>query len=159
MEAHQSSKTERLPQKLLAAEVTELVHGPAALSRALTAAQVLYSTSISSLTAEKVLDAFRGDMRLHRVKKEDLAKMGVGKVAVTYGLCGSVGKYFFIFTRNMVLIREIGESQRLVQSSALQVNDRKIGDHREKIAVEDLVDGHIAIVRAGHKRQIILYVE
>ncbi|XAO27794.1 tyrosine-tRNA ligase [Cryptococcus bacillisporus CA1280] len=142
MEAHQSSKTERLPQKLLAAEVTELVHGPAALSRALTAAQVLYSTSISSLTAEKVLDAFRGDMRLHRVKKEDLAKMGVGKVAVTYGLCGSVG-----------------ESQRLVQSSALQVNDRKIGDHREKIAVEDLVDGHIAIVRAGHKRQIILYVE
>lgn len=57
------------------------------------------------------------------------------------------------------LIREIGESQRLVQSSALQVNDRKIGDHREKIAVEDLVDGHIAIVRAGNKRQIILYVE
>lgn len=57
------------------------------------------------------------------------------------------------------LIREIGESQRLVQSSALQVNDRKIGDHREKIVVEDLVDGHIAIVRAGNKRQIILYVE
>lgn len=100
MQAHQTSKTERLPQKLLAAEVTELVHGPAALSRALTAAQVLYSTSISSLTAEKVLDAFRGDMRFHRVKKEDLAEMGVGKVTVTYGLCGSVGKYFFlIFTR------------------------------------------------------------
>lgn len=104
MQAHQISKTERLPQKLLAAEVTELVHGPAALTRALTAAQVLYSTSTSSLTAEKVLDAFQGDKRFHRVKKENLAEMGVGKMAVTYGLCGSVGKCFVIFIRKKVLI-------------------------------------------------------
>ncbi|ODN98321.1 tyrosine-tRNA ligase [Cryptococcus wingfieldii CBS 7118] len=142
MTAHESAKSQRLPQKLLAAEVTELVHGPLALSRALTAAQVLYSTSFADLKADAVREAFRGDKRLHNVKKEELEESGVGKVAAKYGLCASVG-----------------EAQRLVQSGGFHINSSKVTDHRQKLGAEDLIDGHVVILRAGSKRQVILYVE
>ncbi|WVQ71904.1 tyrosine-tRNA ligase [Cryptococcus sp. DSM 104548] len=142
MSAHKSAKSQRLPQKLLAAEVTELVHGPLALSRALTAAQVLYSTSVTDLKADAVRDAFRDDKRLHTVKKEEVEELGVGKIAAQYGLVASVG-----------------EAQRLVQSGGFHINASKVTDHRQKLGVDDLVDGHVVILRAGSKRQIILYVE
>ncbi|ODO10957.1 tyrosine-tRNA ligase [Cryptococcus amylolentus CBS 6273] len=142
MSAHESAKSQRLAQKLLAAEVTELVHGPLALSRALTAAQVLYSTSFADLKADAVREAFRGDKRLHNVKKEELEESGVGKVAARYGLVASVG-----------------EAQRLVQSGGLHINSSKVTDHRQKLGAEDLIDGHVVILRAGSKRQVILYVE
>ncbi|WVO18329.1 tyrosine-tRNA ligase [Cryptococcus depauperatus] len=139
---HQSDKSQRRAQKLLAAEVTELVHGPAALGRALTAAQVLYSTSTSLLTSSAIFAAFEGDNRFHRVNSNEIMDMGVGKIAAKYGLCSSVG-----------------EAQRLVKGTAMQINDRKVTDHKQRIQEQDKIDGHVVILRAGIKRQIILYLE
>ncbi|WWD21766.1 tyrosine-tRNA ligase [Kwoniella shandongensis] len=142
MRDHQSAKSERDPQKLLAREVTELVHGPEALSRALTAAQVLYSTNANSLKSADVLAAFEGDNRFHRVSYDQLDNIGIAKLAVQFGLCTSRG-----------------EANRLISNSAMGLNERRISDPKETVKQSDLIDGHIIILRVGTKRQAILYVD
>ncbi|KAK8847675.1 tyrosine-tRNA ligase [Kwoniella newhampshirensis] len=142
MRDHQSSKSARNAQKLLAREVTELVHGPIALSRALTAAQVLYSTSSESLRSADVLAAFEGDNRFHRVSSSALEGIPIAKLAVQFGLCASRG-----------------EANRLISNSAIGINDRRIMDPKELVSSMDLIDSHIVILRVGTKRQAILFVE
>ncbi|WVR04863.1 tyrosine-tRNA ligase [Kwoniella sp. DSM 27419] len=142
MAKHAEARSERHAQKLLASEVTELVHGPRGLAKALTAAQVLYSTESASLKSADVLEAFEGDKRFHRVAYDQLSNVPFIKLAVQYGLCSSRA-----------------EATRLVQSSAVSLNDQKVSDPKSTIARDQLVDGHIAILRVGSKRQVILYLE
>ncbi|WVQ80091.1 tyrosine-tRNA ligase [Cryptococcus sp. DSM 104549] len=142
MEKHQSARSDRGPQKLLAAEVTELVHGPEAVSRALAAASILYSTPTASLRSADVLSAFAGDSRCHHVPLGELTDVSIGKIAATYGLCSSQG-----------------QASRLIKNGGLTFNDRKFSDVRDKISVSDLADQHVGILRAGNKKQVVFYAE
>ncbi|OCF33765.1 tyrosine-tRNA ligase [Kwoniella heveanensis CBS 569] len=142
MTEHDSLKSDRNAQKLLAREVTELVHGLQGLAKAITSAQVLYSTDTASLRAEAVLKAFEGDNKFHRVPLAEVEGVPVGKLAVTFGLCSSRS-----------------EANRLIQSSGLSLNESKVADIKTTVSRDDLVDGHVAILRVGSKRQAILYLD
>ncbi|WVQ98347.1 tyrosine-tRNA ligase [Kwoniella sp. CBS 9459] len=141
MADHAASKTDRSAQKLLATEVTELVHGPQGLSKAITSAQVLYSTDTASLKAEDVLRAFEGDNRFRRLPFAEIEGVPIGKLGAQFGLCS---------TR--------AEANRLIKSSALSLNETKVPDFKSTISRKDLVDGRIAILRVGSKRHVILYI-
>ncbi|WVF69494.1 tyrosine-tRNA ligase [Kwoniella sp. CBS 6097] len=142
MVEHAASKSDRTAQKLLAKEVTELVHGSDGLSKAITSAQILYSTDTAFLKAEDVLRAFEGDNKFHRVSFSEVESVPVGKLAVTFGLCSSRS-----------------EANRLIQSSGLSLNESKVADTKTVLTRDDLVDEHIAILRVGSKRQAILYLD
>ncbi|WVW78116.1 tyrosine-tRNA ligase [Kwoniella bestiolae CBS 10118] len=148
MAEHETSKSARIPQKLLAAEVTELVHGPSGLHKALLATSILYPTKpdLSSLhrtlKSQDVLAAFEGDSRFHKLPFSEIIGIPISKLCVIYGLCKSRG-----------------EASKLISQGSLFVNDRKINDPRDEIVRSNLVDGRVAILRVGVKKHLIFYVE
>ncbi|THH20913.1 hypothetical protein EUX98_g8499 [Antrodiella citrinella] len=60
---HEEKPEARLAQRLLAAEVTELVHGDTAVREAEVATQILYSDP-NKLDPKELMEAFKGDPRL-----------------------------------------------------------------------------------------------
>ncbi|OCF54060.1 tyrosine-tRNA ligase [Kwoniella mangroviensis CBS 10435] len=153
MAEHEKSKSARKPQKLLASEVTELVHGTDGLSKALLATEILYpstkpiiSSGMSSiyktLKSSDVLAAFEGDSRFHKIPFSEIKDKPISKLCVIYGLCKSRG-----------------EASKAISSGSLTFNDRRINDPRDEIRRSQLIDGKIAIVKIGNKRQLIFYLE
>lgn len=117
MRGVQEAKSKQSAQKVLAAEVTELVHGrestdyscpfsyadellvsslrpiiAEAVRKALLATEILYHTDPSLLTASTVLDALEGDPRLCQTTWDEIRGVPITKLAVTFGLCRSRSK-------------------------------------------------------------------
>ncbi|KAL7419042.1 tyrosyl-tRNA synthetase [Cryptotrichosporon argae] len=133
MAGHRREPKARVAQRILAEEVTELVHGRTAVRKAQTIATALFSTSIRSLRASDVLEAFAGDPRLvRRPRAEVLGGPPASKLAVEHGLC-----------------RSRGEANRLISSGGLYLNDAPVADPRRGVSRSDLIDGRLVILRRG----------
>lgn len=101
VETHNESPEQRFAQKMLASEVTEMVHGSAALERVQTLTSLLFPTSTSTLsntaadysnlTTSSIVAAFgASDPRLVRVPQEELVESTpIFKLAARCGLAGS----------------------------------------------------------------------
>lgn len=100
----------RAAQKLLASEITQLVHGRTCrlhfhiahrlipvveqgLEKAHTATAILYGTSFNDLEAESVLHALQGDDRLVLVDKSAVIGKPFARLASSYGLTKSNCEY------------------------------------------------------------------
>jgi tyrosyl-tRNA synthetase len=83
---HQHRPDSQLAQKILAEEVTELVHGPEASKKVKTMVQVLFDQILESLTTNDVKDAFENSSRLIYSDRELLEK-DIVSVLVETGVC------------------------------------------------------------------------
>lgn len=72
LEKHAQDRSKRLAQATLAAEVTELVRGEEAVSRARLATKVLFATELDALHVDDVMFAFAQDPRLVQLPADDL---------------------------------------------------------------------------------------
>nr|XP_018265166.1 tyrosine-tRNA ligase [Kwoniella dejecticola CBS 10117]OBR87324.1 tyrosine-tRNA ligase [Kwoniella dejecticola CBS 10117] len=153
MAEHEQSRSQRIPQKVLAKEVTELVHGPEGLAKALQITSILFPSKIQrnsaglsdiykTLKSQDILDSFEGDPRFHKIPFDDIHKMTISKLCVVYGLCKSRG-----------------EASKFISQGSLTMNDRKINDPRDIIRRQQLIDGKIAILKVGNKKQLVFYLE
>ncbi|KAJ3378165.1 tyrosyl-tRNA synthetase [Entophlyctis sp. JEL0112] len=93
MATHQIHPELHAPQRLLAYEVTHLVHGQDAADISRVKAHVLFDSHVSeassTLTASDVLRAFDGDDRLFESPRNEIFGCNVIKVAVAVGLVKS----------------------------------------------------------------------
>jgi len=144
-ELEESVRTEpekRKAQRELARHVTSMVHGDAALEKAVRASQVLFGKEISGLSVQEILDIF-ADVPSTELERSQLDGTGftLGDALVVSGLAPSKG-----------------EAKRLVQGGGVCVNNRRADDARKAISISDLIDGQLLVLRKGAKHYHLIKI-
>ena len=127
----------REAQRVLAEEVTRAVHGEAGLAQARRATDVLFGGSIQGLSANELEGIFK-NVKSGELDKAEIIGKPVFEVAAMAGMTGSKG-----------------EARRLAQQGGLSFNGEKAAPDRV-FAEGDLVDGRVAVFRAGKKNHFLL---
>jgi tyrosyl-tRNA synthetase len=137
-----SAPERREAQRVLAREVTTLVHGAAAVARAEHASSLLFGEDIASLSVDEVLAVFE-DVPSTELRAEALEGDGIGIVdlAVRAQLAASKS-----------------EARRLVQSGGVYVNNRRTGDPQARLTLEQTIGGRVIVLRRGAKQQHLVKI-
>ncbi|KAM5531682.1 hypothetical protein V8D89_014671 [Ganoderma adspersum] len=139
LEAHNNSREARGAQRLLAEEVTELVHGRDGVARAQLATRILYERDIAAAKADEVLAALRSNPVLHLCDPAEVIDVPLTKLAATYRVTSSNSA-----------------ARQLVSSKGLYLNNAPVTNFQEKLNAADLIDGRLAFLRAGSQRVAVI---
>ena len=90
---HQTTPHHHAPQRLLAFEVTSLVHGEIEAKNAQNRSGVLYDSQADSLSAREVMLAFKGDERCREFKRAEIIGKSCWEVAFLSGVTDSKCMY------------------------------------------------------------------
>jgi tyrosyl-tRNA synthetase len=132
-----ASPEKREAQRVLAREVSTVVHGAEQVARVERASSVLFSEDISSLPTEDLLAVF-SDVPSTEVSRTELDGDGVGIVDLI---------------ARVRLAPSKSEARRLVQSGGVYLNNRRAADVQARIRVSDAIDGQLLLLRKGAKEQ------
>ncbi|KDQ28134.1 hypothetical protein PLEOSDRAFT_1083989 [Pleurotus ostreatus PC15] len=136
---HNRAPEQRIQQTLLAKEVTELVHGEAGVTSALRVTDLLYSADRKKLNATDILSAMKEDPRLRVISRSDLTETSVVKLAAVHRLTDSGS-----------------QAKTMCKARGLFVNDVVWTDLQGTLAADDLIDGRVAVLRAGKHKHVVL---
>ncbi|MGE5244495.1 MAG: tyrosine--tRNA ligase [Betaproteobacteria bacterium] len=135
-EATRTAPESREAQRVLAREVTALVHGRDHVARAEQASSVLFGEGIASLPADDVLAVFE-DVPSTDIAAEAFDGEGLGVVELV---------------ARVQLAPSKSEARRLVQSGGLYVNNRRVADVQARVSRAQAIDGRLFVVRKGQKQ-------
>ncbi len=141
-DAIRNAPERREAQRVLAREVTRMVHGDAHVVRAERASGVLFAEDISTLPADDVLSVFE-DVPSSTVAADKLAGEGVAVV----DLLASSG-----------LTASKGEATRLIRGGGVYVNNRRITDERARLSSADAIEGRLFVLRKGAKQNHVVKI-
>ncbi|HAS81876.1 MAG TPA: tyrosine--tRNA ligase [Verrucomicrobia bacterium] len=130
----------REAQIRLAEDVTRRVHGEDELKVAQRSTAVLFGESMDGLNATD-LQAIFADVPSTGLVAAQVADQPLANVVADAGLCKSRG-----------------EARRLIQSGGLYLNNRRAEDPDQRVAVSDIVDGRLLVLRSGKKRYHLVRV-
>jgi tyrosyl-tRNA synthetase len=136
MEEFPRDSDARYRQRILAHELTTLVHGPDQTLRAEKASDLLFTEFITGIPVEDVLSIFE-DVPSTDLHATEINSTGIGVV----DLIARVG-----------LAPSKSEARRLVQSGGVYVNNRRITDPQAKITREMAIGGRVFVLRKGQKQ-------
>ncbi|KAI9060270.1 hypothetical protein FKP32DRAFT_1595666 [Trametes sanguinea] len=139
MDAHNRSPETRQAQRLLAEEVTELVHGQDGVARAQLATRLLYERDIATAKADDVVAALRGTPVLHLRDASEVVDVPLVKLAAAFGLAASNSA-----------------ARQLVSAKGLYLNNNPVSDAHQKLSAADLIDGRLAFLRAGSQKLAVI---
>lgn len=132
----------REAQRVLAREMTSMVHGPEALEAAERATAVLFGGSVADATVEDILTVF-DDVPAVTVAHGTLVDgVGVAELAVKAGVAASKG-----------------EAVRLIRQGGLYVNDRRVTDERGRVTIDDAIGAAVIVLRKGARERRIVRVD
>ncbi|TDL24196.1 hypothetical protein BD410DRAFT_786287 [Rickenella mellea] len=137
---HTNSPEKHIAQRLLADEVTELVHGTDGVRRAHAATHALFETDLSQVDAGDIVSALTGDPRLVPCSHAEVMEKQIALLATTYNLTKSNA-----------------EARRLAESKGLYLNNRFVSKG-ETLQPHHLLQGKVAILRAGKDKHVVLAV-
>lgn len=140
--ALQAAPEKREAQRVLAREVTALVHGAEQVSRAEAATQLLFGEDITQLSAEDVLAVFAD----------------VPATEVTATQLGADGIAIIDLVSLVKLAPSKSEARRLVQGGGVYVNNRRMSDIQARIRQESAIGGSVFIVRKGARQNHLVKV-
>jgi tyrosyl-tRNA synthetase len=140
-DATKKEPEKREAQRVLASEMTTLVHGIEQLGRAERASSLLFGEDIATLPVEDVLEVF-ADVPSSEIPEAEFAP-GVSVVDLVTRVQLSASK---------------GEARRLVQSGGIYVNNRRISDPSAKVLKEDAIGGRLFVVRKGQKQNHLVRI-
>jgi tyrosyl-tRNA synthetase len=125
----------REAQRVLALEVTGLVHGQETAQSVERASAMLFSEDIASLPADDVLAVYED------VPKTDLAVSDLARGVSLVELVVKAG-----------LAPSKSEARRLVQAGGVYVNNRRVTDPQEPVRLEQAIGGRFLILRKGQRQ-------
>ncbi|MCJ8345826.1 tyrosine--tRNA ligase [bacterium] len=126
----------REAQKVLAAEVTKLVHDQEAVDLAMKATQVLFGGSLDGLNDETLLSIFKDVPSIECPRSSIVNKeLGILDLLSQANLCKSKG-----------------EARRLIKQGGVYLNNEKVSDETKILGEEDLASDSIMIIRSGKKK-------
>jgi tyrosyl-tRNA synthetase len=136
----QTSPEKREAQRVLAREVTTLVHGADQAARAEHASSVLFGEDIATLDADEVLAVFE-DVPSTEVPSDAFAGEGMGIVDLV---------------ARVQLAPSKGEARRLVQSGGVYVNNRRVSDPHARVTTGQAIGGRLFVVRKGQQQNHVI---
>ena len=137
-----SSPGKREAQRVLAREVTALVHGEEHVTRAEHASQLLFGEDITQLTADDVLAVF-ADVPSTDIDAHQFAGEGLPIVELLMAAQVAPSK---------------SEARRLVQAGGVYVNNRRVADLQVRLAVGDAIGGRVMVVRKGARQNHLVQI-
>jgi tyrosyl-tRNA synthetase len=138
----QSAPETREAQRVLAKEVTTLLHGAEQTMRAEQASQLLFGEDITQLSAADVLAVF-ADVPATELALEQLSGDGVGIVDLV-----ALAK----------LAPSKSEARRLVQSGGVYLNNRRMADIQARVGVASAIEGRVLVLRKGARQNHVVRI-
>jgi len=130
----------REPHRVLAREVTRMVHGEDAMRRAERASKVLFGEEIKDLNLREILEIF-SDVPSREIPKERFEGEGYPLVE----LLVDVG-----------LFPSKGEARRAINGGGVYVNNIRVSDAQDKISLSRAIEGKVLILRKGKKNYLLV---
>ncbi len=137
---------QRHAQRVLADQVTRLVHGAEDATRAESANAVLFSSSTLSGAAEDAgtvadrLLAIAGEVPSTAIAASEFDASGVSVVELVARATGA----------------SKSEARRVVQQGGVSINDRKISDVNARLTRADAIDGRVLLLRKGARQRFVI---
>ena len=145
IEEHRADPGRRTLQKLLAEEVTRMVHGQEELDKAIRASQILFGKAsaedLRSLDEKTFLAVFDG-VPTFNVPKDKLP----------------LGVLDFLAVETQVFPSK-GEARKMIQGNGFSLNKEKMTDINRQIGESDIIDGKYILVQKGKKDYFIINVK
>ena len=142
---HQECPERRVLQKLLAKEVTIMVHGEKEYENALSASEMLFgrgtAEALKALDEQTFLSVFDG-VPQYTLPKSSLPCDIIETLAVTTDVFPSKG-----------------ECRKMIQGNGLSINKEKSADIARQLCEADLLDGKYILIQKGKKNYYILKFE
>jgi tyrosyl-tRNA synthetase len=138
--AVQAAPERREAQRVLAREVTTLVHGAGQTARAEHASGLLFGERITDLTYDEVLEVFE-DVPSTEVPAGELEGRGIGLVDLLVRAQAAPSK---------------SEARRLVQGGGVYVNNRRAADPQARLSRSEAIGGRVFVLRKGQKQQFLV---
>jgi tyrosyl-tRNA synthetase len=135
-----SAPGKREAQRVLAREVTTLLHGAEQAARAEDASALLFGEDMATLSVDEVLAVF-GDVPSTELPGELLEGGGIGVVDLI---------------ARVQLAASKSEARRLVQSGGVYVNNRRTADPQARVTRDQAIGGRVVILRRGTKQQHVV---
>lgn len=135
---HAQAPERRTAQRALAKSVTEQVHGPTELEKAIMASEVIFGGSLESLPHD-VIEAIAGDAPNTAVPKDRLGELTILDALVETGLATSRG-----------------QAKQLLSGGGIYVNNHAVQEAGHPIAGTDLLADQFVFLRKGKKTVHIL---
>ncbi len=138
-----SAPERRESQRRLAQEVTRMIHGETAVSKAEKAAAVLFGGDLDGLEAADIRDIF-ADVPSSELAKAALEGDGFSVVdlLVNSGLAASKG-----------------DARRSIKGGGLYLNNQRISDARQTVTLTQTIDGQFVILRKGRKKYHLVQIQ
>ncbi len=131
-----SAPEKREAQRVLAHEVTALVHGPDQVTRAEQASGLLFAEDIATLSVDDVLAVFE-DVPSTELPGDAFDGEGLAIVDLV---------------ARLQLASSKSDARRLVQSGGVYVNNRRIADAQARVTRDHAIGGRLLVVRRGPKQ-------
>lgn len=145
IEEHRADPGRRSLQKLLAEEVTRMVHGQEELDKAIRASQILFGKAsaedLRSLDEKTFLAVFDGVPTFNVAK--DKLPMGV---------------LDFLAVETQVFPSK-GEARKMIQGNGFSINKEKMTDINRQVGEGDIIDGKYILVQKGKKDYFIINIK
>jgi tyrosyl-tRNA synthetase len=138
--ATRTTPEKREAQRVLAREVTTLVHGAEHGARAAHASSVLFGEDITTLNVDDVLAVFE-DVPSTELSAEALGTDGIGIVELV---------------ARVRLASSRSEARRLVQSGGVYANNRRVVDPQARLTREQAIGGRLFVLRKGQKQNHVV---
>jgi tyrosyl-tRNA synthetase len=130
----------REAQRVLAREVTTIVHGAEQTARAERASELLFGEGITDLTADDVLAVFE-DVPSTDVASGEVEPDGIGIIDLLVRARAAPSK---------------SEARRLVQGGGVYVNNRRTADPQARLGRSEAIGGRVFVLRKGQKQQFLV---
>ena len=130
-----SHPEKREAQKRLAKEVTVVVHGEQALSKAVQASEVLFGGDAGNLELQDILDIF-SEAPSVQVRKDRFAGEGLS-IADLVAASG--------------LSQSKGEARRLIEGGGIYLQNVRVSDAKQLVSLSDAIEGQAFVLRKGQK--------
>jgi tyrosyl-tRNA synthetase len=128
-----ASPDKREAQRVLASEVTSLVHGAAKAREAEEIARAFFSGRVESLTEGQLVEACRA-MPHTELRKEELAQLSVADILTRVGLAESKRR-----------------ARELVADGAIHINGRKLSGPEAALVPDAPLFGRFVVIRRGRR--------
>jgi tyrosyl-tRNA synthetase len=131
----------REAQRVLAHEVTAMVHGVEQTQSAERASAVLFGSSLANATVEEILTVFDDVPSLELGRAQLEGGLPMAELVVSSGLAASKG-----------------EATRLIKQGGLYANDHRWLDERGRVNLDHAIEGRVIVLRKGQRERRIVKI-
>ena len=144
IEEHRQDPGQRKLQKVLAKEVTIMVHGQEAYDNAIAASQLLFgnvSSEVFRSMDERTVREVFANVPSFEVKADEFPMNILDLLAVKTAVFPSKG-----------------EARKMVQGGGVSLNKEKVSDINYEVTADDVINGHYILAQKGKKNYFIINV-